>query len=244
MLFQILPLFIVCFLLLVYYVYQDMKYREINIIPLFIMCFLSLIYFFIFVFKTNSFLWIQYSIQIGFSIVFLFIIFIFGKITRLAYVGEGDLLIVLLISFVSGFIFAFSQLVFLLALFLMFLIPLSLLIYNLCKKDFPKYGFFNNFFLMILGTKKKVSKITSFYTPLEVLEYKNKKVVKNLQFVPNCSPEEQIKQIKNIAKKENIKEIWVSPLIPFIIPLTVSYVILSLFLYFGIFSQYGLLIFL
>ncbi len=244
MFYQVLPLFVICFLMLVYYIYYDIKYREINVIPLFCLCFLSLIYLLFFVFKTDLNLWWLYFLQLLFTVIFISIIFGFGKITRFAYIGEGDLLIVLLISFTSGFVFAFSQLVFLLALFLMLLIPLCFLIYNVYKKNIPKYGFFNNFLLMVLGTKKKVSSISSFYTPLEILEYQNQKIIKKLQFTPNCSPEEQIKNIKTIAKKEKITEIWVSPLIPFIIPLTVSYIILSIFLFFGLFSTYGLTIFL
>ncbi len=243
MLHQVLPLFVITILLLAYYVYQDMKYREINILPIFVISLFSVIYLLIFVFRDNVLLWTQYFTQIIFTFVFILIIFLFGKITKFAYIGEGDLLIVMLIAFTSSFVFAFSQLVFLLALFLMLLIPMFFLVYNLINKNYPEYNLINNFLLMLLGTKKKINKITDFYTPLELLKYKNDKIVKELQLTPNCSPKEQIEEITMLAKKTNIKEIWVSPLIPFIIALAVSYVILTLFLYFGILSKYGLFLF-
>ncbi len=244
MLLRVLPLFIVCFILVFYYVYQDIKYREINIIPIIVVCLLSVVYLYLFVFRNNCFLWTQYFSQIIITIIFLTIIYVFGKMTSFAYIGEGDLLVVLLISFTSGFLYAFSQLVFLLALFIMLIIPLSFFIYNLIKKQKPEHGFLKNTIMMFLGTKMPLEKITDFYTPLEILKYKNKKLVKEVQLEPNCSPKAQLRYIKSLARKNNISELWASPLIPFIVALFVSYVIVALFLFFGILANYGIVSFL
>ncbi len=240
MLLQTIPLFIICFILLIYYLYQDVRYREINVVPILVTCFLSVIYLYFFVFKNNSYLWMQYIAQIAFTIFFITIIFVFGKITKFAYIGEGDLFIVLLISFTSGYMLLFSQLVFLLGLFLMLLIPIYFFVTNVIKRNKPEYGFISNILLMFLGTKKKISKITEFYTPLENLEYRNKKLIRHPQLEPNCEPKHQLKLIKNIAKKQKIQEIWVSPLIPFIVSLFFSYVVISLLFFFDAFLRYGL----
>ena len=102
------------------------------------------------------------------------------------------------------------------ALILFLLIPLSLLFYNLTKKniEFPH---------MLMGLKMKVEKAKkSFVWPLEkIIDGKRKMVYMPKEF----DADKELKQFE----KEGIREIWVTPKIPFMIPLLASFFVSFIF---------------
>jgi len=219
------PLIIICFIFLIYYGYKDLKFREINILPLIFFSLFSIIYQGLFIFKDNLFLWKMYGLQIAISLIFVLIIYFLGRISTFAYIGEGDLYIILMISFSCGFVVLFSEIIFLIALILMLFIPIYLFIKNLIFRNIPQYSFFKSIIIMFLGTPKDITKINSFYTPLETLKLKDNKIIRNIDITPNFDSEKELTNIKIISQSKKIGKIWVSPLIPFIIPIIISYVI-------------------
>ncbi len=225
------PLIVFTLIILLYVTYQDIKYREINVISLLILAVVSVVYLGIFIFKNNSFLWYNYVLQLIITFLFLFIFYLLGKLSNLTYIGEGDLYIILGISFTNIFDIYFSMFIFISALFLNLLIPIGIFLFNLLSKNYPKHSFLKSIYLMFLGYPLKLNKITNFYTPLEkyVLEegiLKYKTTIK-----PNIEPEKELKLLKSFAKKNNISQIWVSPLVPFAILIFLGYVlVISLYL--------------
>lgn len=231
------PMFFIGLICFIYLGYQDIKSREINIIPLLIISAIGFIYF-IFFGLTNGFLY-MYILQIAISFAFLTIIFVLGKFTVYAYIGEGDLLALMTMSLICGISVLFTALVFLMSTVLTLLFPIFFLIYNTIKGNFPKRTFGESIILMSFGFPKKVSQINNFYTPLEEYKIKQNKVISKITLKPNCSPEKQINYLKKFAKAHNIQKIWVSPLIPFIIILTIAYVIIVALTYFNVLSFLG-----
>jgi archaeal preflagellin peptidase FlaK len=236
----LLPLIIACFVFLIYYGYRDLKCREINIFPLILFCIFSIIYLGIFIFKNNMLLWKMYIFQITICFIFVLIIYFIGRLSSFAYIGEGDLYIILMIAFSCGFGVLLPEIIFLISLFLMLLIPIYLFIKNLFSKNIPKYSFFKSIIIMLLGTFKNIDKINDFYTPLETLKIKNNKLIRNINLKPNFDSEKELESIRKIAKLKNIKKIWVSPLVPFIIPIIISYVITIILFINKIFINYGI----
>jgi preflagellin peptidase FlaK len=106
----------------------------------------------------------------------------------------------------------YSWVIFSNALILFLCIPLSLLIYNIFKKDteFPH---------CILGYKMKIEKAKqSFVWPLEKIKDGKRK----FSYMPkNNNVDSQLK----IFEKQGIKEIWVTPKVPFMIPLLASFLV-------------------
>ncbi len=106
----------------------------------------------------------------------------------------------------------YSWVIFSNALILFLFIPLSLLIYNIFKKDieFPH---------CILGYKMKIERAKkSFVWPLEKIKDGKRK----FSYMPkNNNVDNQLKTFE----KEGIKEIWVTPKVPFMIPLLVSFLV-------------------
>jgi hypothetical protein len=147
------------------------------------------------------------------------------------YIGEGDLYTILAISFTNIFSVLFIMFLFLLSLLVTLLIPLSIFVYNLSMRHKPNYGFFNSLFLMFLGYPLKLKSITNFYTPLERFEEsRNNKYLKVINFRPNTDPAKELSKIKRIANLEKVEKLWVSPLIPFVISIHISYIILIIIL--------------
>lgn len=229
-----LPIIIFSLFILLYITYQDIKYREINIISLIVLSIVSLIYLGIFIFKNNYFLWFNYFIQIGTTFIFLLVFYILGKISSFTYIGEGDLYTILALSFTNIFNIYFPIFIFFFALILTLFVPLSIFVYNLSLKNFPKYSFFNSFYLMFIGYPLKISKITNFFTPLERYFLIEGKVQSKVVYKPNIEPEKDILKLKNFLKKHNISRVWVSPLIPFIILILLSYILIIVFYFFEI----------
>lgn len=238
-----IPLIIFTAMILTYLTYQDIKYRAINILSLIILAFVSVVYLGFFIFKNNSFLWYNYLYQIIVSFLFLLIFFILGKVSSYAYIGEGDLYILMGLSFTNIFDIYFVMFIFLFSLGLTLLVPVGIFIYNLFLKNFPKYSFPNSLYLMFLGYPLKLKKINEFYTPLEKYFLKEGKLESKLTLRPNIEPKKELLSIKSVAKKNNIKMLWVSPLIPFAVFIFLSY-ILIVFLYFiGVIEKLLLFIF-
>jgi hypothetical protein len=226
-----LPIIILTVLVLGYIAYQDMRAREINIVYLIVLALISIIYLGSFVFKLDFGLWKNYLIQIAIVLVFVLIFFILGKITKFAYIGEGDLYTVLALSFTNIYSSLFVIFVFLIALLFMLGIPIFLFIYNLIRGNYPRYNVFQSIGLMLLGTPKKISDLDEFDTPLEEITYKDNKIIKHPKFSPNFNPINELRKIKELSREHEIKYIWVSPLLPFVLLILLSYIFIILTLF-------------
>jgi len=116
----------------------------------------------------------------------------------------------------KGGIMPFSWSIFANSLIVFIFIPISLLIYNITKKNiqFP-YAF--------IGYKMSVQKAKEkFVWPLEKLENGKRKFI----FMPkDFDAQEELAEFE----KNNITEIWVTPKIPFMIPLTVGFILAFIF---------------
>jgi hypothetical protein len=77
---------------------------------------------------------------------------------------------------------------------------------------------------MFLGYPLKISKLNSFFTPLETFDIKNNKLIRHARIKPIIEPKKEIIHIKKIAYIKKIKTIWVSPLIPFIFSIIIAYI--------------------
>jgi hypothetical protein len=226
-----LPIIILTILTLVYVSYQDIKYREINIVYLIILAILSILYFSIFIFKFDWNLWKDYLIQTGIVFVFILIIYGLGRLTKLAYIGEGDLYTILALGFTNIYSSLFVIFVFLFALLFMLGTPILLFFYNKFKGNYPDYSLFTSIFLMFLGTPKRISNLNEFNTPLEKISYKNNRIIKVAQFSPNFDPLSEINRLKVFSQKHNIKYVWVSPLLPFVLLILFSYIFVVVILF-------------
>jgi preflagellin peptidase FlaK len=116
----------------------------------------------------------------------------------------------------KGGIMPFSWSIFANSLIVFVLIPISLLIYNITKKNiqFP-YAF--------IGYKMSVKKAKEkFVWPLEKLENGKRKFI----FMPkDFDAQEELAEFE----KNNITEIWVTPKIPFMIPLLFGFILAFIF---------------
>lgn len=228
-----LPVIIVTLFVLGYVSYQDMKAREINITNLLFIVLFSIVYLGLFVFKTNLILWKYYAYQIIIVFVFVLIFYLLGRLTKFAYIGEGDLYTIFALSFTNVFSSLFVIFVFLIALLFLLGVPIILFIYNFFKGNYPKYPVFKSIILMFLGFPKKINRLTKFYTPLEEITVKNGTVHKNITFIPNFDPSKDITLLQKKVVGHNIQTVWVSPLVPFILLIFFSYIfiIISVFIF-------------
>lgn len=232
-----LPIIIFTIIILTYVSFQDIKYREINILSLVFLAIVSLIYLGFFVFEKDFLQWKGYFIQIGITFLFVLVFYILGKISSYTYIGEGDLYTILALSFTNIFNLYFPLLILFFALLLTLFVPFLIFIYNLFFKNYPKYNFFASLYLMFLGYPLNIKKITKFYTPLERYYLKDNKLHSDIIYKPNIDPDVEINNLKKIAKKNEIKSVWVSPLIPFIILIFISYIFI-VFIYFFDYFKY------
>jgi hypothetical protein len=231
------PMFLIGLICFIYLGYQDLKYREINIVPLLVISAIGFAYY-IFFGLIKGFLY-MYILQIAISFAFLTIIYVLGKFTVYAYIGEGDLIALMTMSFISGISVLFTGLVFLMSTVLTLFFPILFLIYNTIKGNFPKKPLGESLILMSFGFPKAINKLTNFYTPLEEYKLVNNKVISKTTIKPNCSPEQQIYELKKFSKIHRIDKIWVSPLVPFVLILTIAYAIVSVLTYFNVLSLLG-----
>ena len=106
----------------------------------------------------------------------------------------------------------FSWIIFSNAVILFILIPLSLLIYNIIKRsvEFP---------YCVLGYKTSIEKAKqSFVWPLEKIKNGKRK----FSYMPKeFDADEELKAFED----EGIKEIWVTPKVPFMIPLLAGFLV-------------------
>jgi archaeal preflagellin peptidase FlaK len=233
----IYPMFLITLICLGYYVYQDFKFREINIVPMIflsIFAFLYNLYFFV-----RLGVWNFYLVQILITCFFVGVIFTLGKITVFAYIGEGDLLTIIFISITSGLGILYAPVIFLASLVAILFIPLILFFYNLFCKHYTKYSFFDNIFLMSLGYPLLISKINKFHTPLEKISIKNGRIKRIVNLKPNTDPKSEIYDLKKTNSIYNLKYVWVSPLIPFVVPIFISYLVFSVLSLFNCFLELG-----
>jgi len=184
----------------------------------------SVIYLGLFVFRSNLVLWKFYAYQIIIVFVFVLIFYVLGRLTKLAYIGEGDLYTIFAISFTNIFSSMFVIFVFLIALFFMLGIPIIIFFYNLFSGNYPKYPFFKSIILMFFGYPKRIEKLSNFNTPLENIFFKNKKIQREIRFIPNFEPKKEISLLKALSREHKIKYVWVSPLVPFILLIFFSYI--------------------
>jgi len=116
----------------------------------------------------------------------------------------------------KGGIMPFSWSIFANSLIIFILIPISLLIFNITKKNiqFP-YSF--------LGYKMNVIKAKEkFVWPLEKLEEGKRKFI----YMPkDFDAQEELAEFE----KNNITEIWVTPKIPFMVPLLIGFIFAFIF---------------
>ncbi len=230
----LLPMFFLGLSCLIYLGYQDIKTREINIIPLFVLSAIGFVYFVVIgIIKGFVFM---YLLQLIITFVFVVIIYLLGKLTIYAYIGEGDLLALMAISAVSGVSVLFAPFVFLLAMILMLSLPIALFFFNLLKGNFPKKPIGESMMLMTFGFPKRIDRLKNFYTPLEKFSFVNKKIISKTIIRPDSSPEKQIEELKIFSKKFGIKKVWVSPLIPFVVTMIIAYSIIGVLTYFNALS--------
>lgn len=233
----IYPMFLITLICLGYYVYQDFKFREINIVPMIFLSIFAFLYNLFFFVRLG--VWNFYLLQILITCFFVGVIFALGKLTVFAYIGEGDLLTIIFISITSGLGLLYAPFIFLASLVAILFIPVILFFYNLFCKHYTKYSFLDNIFLRSLGYPLPISKITKFHTPLEKISIKNGKVKRIINLRPNPDPKSEIYDLKKLDKIYNLKSVWVSPLIPFVVPIFISYLIFCVLSFFSCFLELG-----
>lgn len=228
--FFIYPMIFLTVICLFYLVYDDLRTREINTLPIYVLSGIGLIYNLYFGFLYNF--WKFYVLQLLIVFIFLIIIYLLGKFTVYAYIGEGDLLTLMMISFTTGYAVLFSEFVFLLALSFMLFIPMVFFIYNLIKRNYPDKVLNERIYLMFLGFPVLISKLNPFFTPLEKYIEKDGKITSEIIIKPDWDYEKQVQELKYFSDSYKIKKVWVSPLIPFVWPIFIAYILLLFFLIF------------
>lgn len=233
----IYPMIFITIVSLIYFVYDDLKTREVNVAFIFLIAGIGFLYNLYFGFIYN-FLKI-YLLQLLIVIVFLLIIYIAGKITIYAYIGEGDLWTLFMISCTCGYAVLFSEFILLFSLAFMFFIPLVFFIYNVCKKNYPDKILKEKIWLMFLGFPKNISKINNFFTPLEEFKIVNGKLESKMILKPDCDPKIILSKLKEFSEIYKIKKVWVSPLIPFVWPILIAYIFVLFLMLFNKLSWLG-----
>ena len=167
---------------------------------------------------TTGFANILYLFFIPIMIVFMYVLFrlklIFGGADAKAIMALAILVPlepeILDFPLWKESVMPFSWIIFSNAVILFILIPLSLLIYNIIKRsvEFP---------YCVLGYKMSIEKAKkSFIWPLEKIKNGKRK----FSYLPKeFNADEELK----VFEDEGIKEIWVTPKVPFMIPLLASF---------------------
>ena len=167
---------------------------------------------------TTGFDNILYLAFVPIMIAFMYILFrlklIFGGADAKAIMALAILVplepAILDFPFGKESVMPFSRIIFSNAVMLFILIPLSLLIYNIIKRsvEFP---------YCVLGYKMSIEKAKqSFVWPLEKIKNGKRK----FSYMPKeFDTDEELK----VFEDEGIKEIWVTPKVPFMIPLLAGF---------------------
>ena len=111
----------------------------------------------------------------------------------------------------KGSLMPFSWSIFTNSIIIFILIPISLLIYNIIKRNIQ-------FPYALLGYKMNINKAKeNFVWPLETIKDGKRRLV----YMPkDFDVEEELKKLENAG----IKDIWVTPKIPFMIPLLIGFI--------------------
>lgn len=113
------------------------------------------------------------------------------------------------------------------ALIISLLLPIAILIYNLFRKDSPKEydsGKLKKILAMMVGYRLKTDKLSEKFYPLE--EFKKGKRVIRL-FIGDLDFD--VKKYKEELIEKGIDNLWATPGLPFIVPITFGYFIAVLF---------------
>jgi len=113
------------------------------------------------------------------------------------------------------------------ALIISLFLPIAILIYNLFRKDSPKEydsGKLKKILAMMVGYRLKTDKLSDKFYPLE--EFKKGKRVIRL-FIGDLDFD--VKKYKEELIEKGIDNLWATPGLPFIVPITFGYFIAVLF---------------
>lgn len=200
----------------------------INVVPLFLYILSLLIVIYLLIeFWYDSFMWHLMTVVLMFGIIILFY-----QLDIIKGGADAKALLALSIMFpmyptvhtlpiieipnqINEIIFPFSLLILFNAALLTISVPISLFIYNLAKGD-------RKFPVMFFGYKEKVENVRfKFVWPLEFIE-ENKR---RLSLFPKASDSSEFDV--EAFRRMGVEKIWVTPKIPFLIPITVSLVVSS-----------------
>jgi len=213
---NILRLFIGFFILL-YASYTDVKTRKAPNFLWIIIVFVGLILIII-----------EYF-YVGFDLISLFfipimILIIFLLFQFLPFFGGADvkalMSLAILVPFQPNFfifplwdsIMPYVWVILSNSVFIYLVIPLSLLLFNIYKKNFKFPYFFLGYKMNLFKAKE------SFVWPLE-------KIVNGKRKISYFSMNKKIDNIYKVFEENNIDNIWVTPKIPFMIPLLLGFII-------------------
>ncbi len=178
-------------------------------------------------------LYLSISFQSFRPIIFTAIVFLlmFGLALLLFYLGlfgggDGKILMGLgaLLPSLAGKEYAFGLFpvsVFDNALIISVLLPIVILFYNLFKKDFPREydsGNLKKILAMTIGYRIKTENLSDKFYPLEEFKDGQRSIrlfIGDLDF--------DVAKYKKELKQKRIKDLWVTPGLPFIVPITVGY---------------------
>jgi len=226
------PMIFLTIVFLFYLAYEDLRTREIDTLLVYILSGVGVAYNLCLGIAYGF--WKPYLLQLVVAIVFFLVIYALGKLTIYAYIGEGDLLALLMISATSGYSLLLSEFVFLLALIFVLFMPLIFLVVNILKGNFPDKVLNEKFWFMLLGVPVKISKLSFFVTPLQKFVLRNGKLKSETVIRPDCNPEKQIQEIKELLPRTSkIKKVWVSPLMPFVLEILIAYILVLFLLSFN-----------
>jgi len=209
--------------------YLDIKKREIeewHWVFLTVVGFIHAIYLSISFesFRPILFTGVVFLLMFGLALL-LFYLGLFGG-------GDGKILMGLgaLLPSLSGKEYAFGLFpvsVFDNALIMSILLPIGILSYNIIKKDSPKEyesGKFKKILAMMVGYRLETAKLSDKFYPLE--EFKDGKRSIRL-FIGDLDFD--VAEYKEELTKKGIKNLWATPGLPFVVPITIGYLLAVFF---------------
>jgi len=113
------------------------------------------------------------------------------------------------------------------ALIMSILLPVVILFYNLTKRDSPKEyhsGKLKKILAMMVGYRIKTDRLSDKFYPLE--EFKDGKRMIRL-FIGDLDFD--VTKYKEALKERGIKDLWATPGLPFVVPLTIGYLVAVLY---------------
>jgi len=215
--------FITGTIILFYASYTDIKTRKASNILWIIMAIIGIILLiiqYLFVGFENPFYLLFIPIMIGLVYLLYQLRLIFGGADAKALMGIAILVpiepVINQFPIWKGGVMPFSWSIFSNSLIIFLFIPLSLFIYNLFKKNLQFPHSFLGYKINVKDAKEK------FVWPLEKLVAGKRKFV----YLPK---DFDVTEELNEFEKNNITEIWVTPKIPFMVPLLIGFIFAFLF---------------